>query len=325
VVSNYNGIKFGVLEKCLSSIDQLTYPRLETLIVDNSSDDSSPEYVQARFKSPRLKILKNSTNNYTQGLNIALEKARGDYILYLNNDTEARSNFVEPLVQCMRLHADTAIVQCKLLQASDRSRIDSLGEAIDFLGYHTSIGGGQVDFTKECVPFEVPCTNGSAFMIRKHLLLGLRGFDPRFYSGYEDVDLSLRVRALGYTIFTQPRSVIYHARGTTLLNESMRVMSTYHFSKNRLVTLLKFHRSRHLVLVLPMITAAYLFEFLWVSARGRAFERGFARLRAMFWVWRNIRYVIFARERVKEMEKTSKVRIIFGRLLLSPAQLGQVR
>jgi GT2 family glycosyltransferase len=318
VVSNYNGIKFGVLEKCLSSIDQMTYPRFETLIIDNSSDDNSPEYVIARFKNPRLTIVRNSSNNYALGLNIALENAKGDYILYLNNDTEATSALIEPLVLCMKSHADIAIVQCKLLRAQDRSRIDSLGEAIDLLGYHTSIGAGKLDSGKECVPFEIPCTNGSAFMIRKSLLLKMRGFDPQYYSGYEDVDLSLRVRALGYSIFTAPQSVIYHARGTTLLSERMRIMSTYHFSKNRLVTLLKLHRSRHLFLVLPMLTAAYFFEFLWISIRGRAFERGFARLRAMFWVGRNIRYVLLARERVEEMKKTNNVGIIFGKPLFMP-------
>jgi hypothetical protein len=74
-----------------------------------------------------------------------------------------------------------------------------------------------------------------------------------------------------------------------------------------------------------MITAAYFLEFLWVGARGRAFERGFARLRAMFWVWRNIRYVLRARETVKKMEKTSKVGITFGKFLLRPTQITALK
>lgn len=321
VVSNYNGVKFGVLEKCLSSLDQMTYPMFETLIVDNSSDDDSPEYVLSHFRNPRLTIVRNSCNNYTQGLNIALENAKGDYILYLNNDTEATPDLIEPLVLCMKSQSNAAIVQCKLLQAQDRTKIDSLGEAIDYLGYHKSLGAGKVDFAKEGIPFEVPCTNGSAFMIRKSLLLNVGGFDPQYYSGYEDVDLSLRMRALGYSIFTAPQSVIYHARGTTAQSERMRTLVTYHFSKNRLVTLLKFHRSRHLFLVLPMLTAAYLLEFLWVGARGRSFERGLAKLRGMFWVVKNIRYVLSSRERIRKMQKTNNVGIIFGKPLLVPGSI----
>jgi hypothetical protein len=57
---------------------------------------------------------------------------------------------------------------------------------------------------------------------------------------------------------------------------------------------------------------------------GRAFERGFARLRAMFWVGRNIRYVLWARERVEEMKKSSDVGIIFGKLLLSQGEQPSV-
>jgi GT2 family glycosyltransferase len=140
-------------------------------------------------------------------------------------------------------------------------------------------------------------------MIRKELLLGLGGFDNEYYSGYEDVDLSLGVRTLGYAVLTDPRSVVYHARGTTALNSQMRFLVTFHFSKNRLVTLLKFHRIRHLLFVLPTLGAIYLFEFAYVRARERASRRGLAKIRAFIWVCENLRYVFRERERISKMKR----------------------
>ena len=298
VVSNYNGLRFGVLEKCLLSIFQITYSNYELLVIDNCSDDGSARYLKERFETRPLKVVRNPANNYTQGLNLALDAAGGKFLLYLNNDVEVNPGFVEPLVESMEARKEVGIVQCKLLDARNRSRIDSLGEEIDFLGYHTSWSAGELDFGSLAQPFEVPCTNGSAFMIRKHVLSELGGFDARYHSGYEDVNLSLAARALGYTILTNPRSVVYHARGTTALSDQMRVVTTYHFAKNRLVTLLKFHRIYHLLLVLPMLAVAYFLESLWVTGKEHRVDRGAAKLRALFWVWGNLDYVIKERKKV---------------------------
>jgi GT2 family glycosyltransferase len=198
---------------------------------------------------------------------------------------------------------DIGLVQCKLLDSRNPERIDSLGERINFLGYHKSLSTGQLDREKPDGPFEVPCANGSAFMIPKKLLLALGGFDNEYYSGYEDVDLSLAVRSLGYTVLTEPRSVVYHARGTTALSTQMRILVTFHFSKNRLVTLLKFHRIRYLLFVLPTLGLIYLCEFAYVRAREHASRRGLAKIRAFIWVCRNLRYVFRERGRIRKMKR----------------------
>jgi GT2 family glycosyltransferase len=303
VVSNYDGVRFGVLEKCLHSLSRVSYPQFELLVVDNCSDDESLAYLQGRFQNPPVTTLRHATNNYSEGLNLASKTARGEYLLYLNNDTEVDPRFIQPLVESMENRRDVGLVQCKLLDSRNPKRIDSLGERINFLGYHQSFGVGTLDRGKPDEPFEVPCANGSAFMIRKELLLGLGGFDNEYYSGYEDVDLSLGVRTLGYAVLTDPRSVVYHSRGTTLLSSQLRILATFHFSKNRLVTLLKFYQIPHLFLVLPTMGAVYLFEFAYVTVREHASRRGLAKIRAFIWVCRNFRYVFRERERMRKMKR----------------------
>jgi GT2 family glycosyltransferase len=303
IVSNYNGLRFGVLEKCLNSLSCVSYPKFEIIVVDNCSDDGSLAYLQQRLRNQLLITLRHPTNNYAEGLNLGSRTARGEYLLYLNNDTEVDPHFIQPLVESMENDGEVGLVQCKLLDSRNPERIDSLGERINFLGYHKSFGAGTLDRGRPNEPFAVPCANGSAFMIRKKLLHELGGFDHEYYSGYEDVDLSLGVRTIGYKVLTDPRSVVYHSRGTTLLSSQLRILATFHFSKNRLATLLKFHRIPNVFIVLPAMGVVYLFEFAYVRVSEHASRRGLAKIRGFIWVCRNFRYVFRERERIRRMKR----------------------
>lgn len=304
VVSNYNGLRYGVLQKCLSSVLKITYPNYEVVLVDNCSDDGSMEYIRNHFGHSNLLVIRNTENNYVKGLNMALQRACGEYILYLNNDVEVDQGFLEPLVEALEGDDSVAVVQCKLIDARS-GKIDSLGEVIDVFGYFKSFGAGQDDSTVHSSSFEVPCANGSAFIVRKSILLLIGGFDPLYYSGYEDVDMSLRVRSLCYKILTHPRSVVYHARGTTCLSETMRAFSSYNFHKNRLTTLLKFHSLRELSLVIPALTLFYLAEFFYMGTVKRKTQLGNTRLWALLWVVKNLKHVIRERRKVQMKAKCS--------------------
>jgi GT2 family glycosyltransferase len=277
-------------------------------MIDNDSSDGSADYIRKYFPDGSIRVISNSENNYTAGLNIGLDKADAGFVLYLNNDVEVDPGFVKPLVDCMRAD-EIGIVQCKLLNARIEQRIDSLGEEIGFLGYHRSLWAGELNSSVPKEPFEIPCTNGSAFMARKQLLVELGGFDERYYSGYEDVNLSLSARALGYRIISNPKSVVYHRRGTTALSTELRGWTAYHFAKNRLITLLKFHRSRDLLIVSSATGVIYFLEFLWLSLHRREVKAGVAKLRAFFWVWQHIDYVVRERQRLMSIRKTRNLEI----------------
>jgi len=86
IVSNYNGLKYGVLENCLRSVFKLDYPNFEVLLVDNASTDGSIDFVTKKFGSSNIKIVKNKVNIYTNGLNEGIFNAAGKYVIFLNNE-----------------------------------------------------------------------------------------------------------------------------------------------------------------------------------------------------------------------------------------------
>jgi GT2 family glycosyltransferase len=85
IIPNYNG-KIH-LEECLNSLQRIESDDYEIVFVDNASEDGSVEFVKDNF--PGIKILQLEKNyGFAEGCNLGVEKAQGDYIVFLNNDTK---------------------------------------------------------------------------------------------------------------------------------------------------------------------------------------------------------------------------------------------
>jgi GT2 family glycosyltransferase len=94
VVLNWNGKE--ITEECLNSIKKQTFKDYEIILVDNNSTDGSSEYLKKRF--PKINLIQNKENyGYAKGNNIGIKKAKGDYVLILNNDIILDKNFLKEL------------------------------------------------------------------------------------------------------------------------------------------------------------------------------------------------------------------------------------
>jgi GT2 family glycosyltransferase len=95
ILINWNGLKW--LSKCISSLQNQTYKNIEIILVDNASTDGSIEFVESKF--PKIKIIKNKQNlGFSKGNNIGISKAKGEFILLMNNDTWVEKNFLDKLI-----------------------------------------------------------------------------------------------------------------------------------------------------------------------------------------------------------------------------------
>lgn len=98
IVLNYNGLSF--LKKCLSSLRNQAYKNYEIIVVDNNSTDGSLEYLK---KTSNIKLVQNKKNyGYAKANNIAARVAAGNFLFFLNNDTEVFKKSLENLVACYR-------------------------------------------------------------------------------------------------------------------------------------------------------------------------------------------------------------------------------
>jgi GT2 family glycosyltransferase len=256
IIVNYNGIKF--IERCLSSVLNSDYPNFEVIFVDNASTDGSYELVKKLFGSdPRLTIIRNNKNlGFTGGNNIGFWYAKGDYIIFLNNDTEVSQNWLRVLVEIMNSDLRIGAAQCKLLNLYDKRRIDSAGQFIDPLGYgyprSYEEDKGQYDNVEE-----IFYADGATLIVKRpainQVLLNGLPFDPDYFPiYYEDADLCWRVRLRGYKVILIPTSIVYHARSAAKLHKLSSYLIFSHV-KNRIMTLIKNYGLGNLIKYMPLL------------------------------------------------------------------------
>ena len=289
IISNFNGLQLNLVIDSLTSVLNCDYPNYEVFLVDNASTDNSVKVVKSKFgKDKKLKIIRNSVNMYSQGLNLGIENSDGEYIVFFNNDVEFKSGYLQKIVNLFRKDPKVALMQGKLLYFYNHGIIDSTGETMDIYGNPITIGAWEEDLGQFDQQTQILSASGSASAVRRSAIDIAGGFDPDFGIGYEDMDLALRLRLKGFKVLYLPDAVIYHKRGKTDLSIMVRVKVRWHFNKNRLATMIKNYPILLLIMALPVTILLYTVTGLWEIFIGRKFNLGLTRFTAFFWIIRNI-------------------------------------
>lgn len=211
VIPVYN--QFSYTYNCLKAIlentgDNITY---EVIIANDCSTDDTSKIDK---KVENLILINNKENlRFLRNCNNAAKRARGEFILFLNNDTQVQQNWLEPLVSLIKSKDDIGMVGSKLVYADGR-----LQEAGGIIWKDASAWnyGNASDPTSPEYNYvkEVDYISGAAIMIRSELWKKIGGFHDRFAPAYyEDTDLACEVRKHGYKVMYQPLSVVVHYEG----------------------------------------------------------------------------------------------------------------
>jgi len=285
IISNFNGIKLNLILSSLDSIFQGDYPNFEVIVVDNASLDNSTTLIKKKFgQDKRLKIIENPVNMYSQGLNLGIKVATGEYIAFFNNDIEFKNGYFQQIIKTFNKNPKAALVQGKLLYFYDHQIIDSVGETMDIYGNPITIGGGEQDLVHFDKPKEILSACGAASVIKHSILNHVGGIDSDYGIGYEDMDLALRIRLKGFKILYCPSAVIYHKRGKTDLSTLVRVKVRWHFNKNRIATMIKNYPILLLLKALPITILLYIGAGLWEIFLKGKINLGLTRFTAMLWI-----------------------------------------
>lgn len=285
IISNFNGIRLNLILASLSSILKEDYPNFEVIVVDNASSDNSTTLLRKKFgRDKRLKIIENPVNMYSQGLNLGIKVATGEYIVFFNNDIEFKKGYFQKIIKAFDKNPKVALIQGKLLYFYDHQIIDSAGETMDIYGNPITIGGGERDLGHYDKPREILSACGAASVIRRSILSQVGMLDSDYGIGYEDMDLALRIRLIGFKVLYYPFAVIYHKRGKTDLSALVRVKVRWHFNKNRFATMIKNYPILLLLKTLPVTILLYIVAGLWEIFLKGKIRLGLTRFTAMFWI-----------------------------------------
>ncbi|MBN9561448.1 MAG: glycosyltransferase [Alphaproteobacteria bacterium] len=204
----------GYTLRCLASMARnLPEAPIEVIVVDDASPDPETERL-SRVSGIRL-VVNQANLGFLRSCNAAARLARGEFVFFLNNDTQVLPGWLDPMVGLMRARADAGAVGCKLLFPD--GRLQEAGAIVWDNATGLTYGRGD-DPEQPAYNYvrEVDYASGAALLVRSALFARLGGFDERFAPAYcEDSDLGFRIRQAGFKVLYQPRSRVVHFEGVT--------------------------------------------------------------------------------------------------------------
>lgn len=230
IIPVYN--KWELTRNCLKSLAATLPPgRAEVIVVDNASSDVTPQAAQFLGKQlfgENFSYLRNEQNrNFAGACNQGADAARGNFLIFLNNDTVAEPGWYEPLIADFSLYPDIAGTGPLLVypDAGPWGRpVQHLGVLVSpFLKFGHLYNGvpEKSALARKRRFFQV--ITGACLVMQKSVFFDIGKFDEAYINGFEDVDLCAKLVGHGYRFTVNPNSVIIHHESQTrggVINEN---------------------------------------------------------------------------------------------------------
>ena len=206
------------LIKCLRSIrEKNTYENIEILVIENNSQKKKTfkDYRRIMHEYPKVKVLywKGEGFNYPEINQYGIDHATGEYLLFLNNDTEMIGNdcIKEMLSYCMR--EDVGAVGARMYYEDGTLQHGGVIIGLGGVAGHAFLGmdgDSPGYFARAQVIHDLSAVTAACMMIKKQVYEEVGGFDPKFAVAFNDVDLCLKIRKAGYLIVYDPYAELIH-------------------------------------------------------------------------------------------------------------------
>jgi GT2 family glycosyltransferase len=218
ITINWNGLK--ELGPCLAAIAENTLVEdYEVIVVDNASDEPGVEEIVRPY--PKARLIKEPVNHgFARGNNIAAREARGEYLVFINNDTLPRRDWLRPLIELQRGLPNVGIVGSRLVDAAGTTLYTGsyFQPAINaYADTERNYPSGFGDEPRECEVYV-----GCGILMKRELFDAVGGFDPHYFQGHEDFDLCLKVRERGLKVMYCPGSAVMHIENVSMKKLSRR-------------------------------------------------------------------------------------------------------
>lgn len=228
VVLAYNSAEF--LRPCLESLALATGGRHQIVIVDNASRDATLTVAKAAIADlpiDALLVPLSGNRGCAGGNNAGWRAASGDFIVFLNPDTEIEPACIEQLIEPMLHDSRIGITGAKIYYPESR-RLQHAGGILHPNGMSNHYGAGEEDTGQHDTMRDCAYVTGAGFAVRRSLLVDLKGFDEDFFPAYfEETDLCRRAAMRGWRIVYNPAAVLYHHESVSLVVNSPRFRRLY--------------------------------------------------------------------------------------------------
>ncbi|CAM3916465.1 glycosyltransferase family 2 protein [Mucilaginibacter galii] len=283
ITVNYN--QSYITEQLLASIFETnTYTAIELIVVDNASKDNPiPAWIT---QYPNITFIRSEVNlGFAGGNNLGVKQAKGDYLFFVNNDTEFTAGLVQDLVNILDKNLTVGMVSPKIRYHDQPTVLQYAG--FTNMNYYTMrnscIGQfeedkGQYDNTTGPTGY----IHGAAMMVRRDAIDKAGLMAENFFLYYEEMDWNDHIKRAGYQIWVEPKALIYHKESVSVGRASG--LKEYFMNRNRILFIRRNAPSALAVIVF------YIYFILLVTPRNiinyiRQGHKGFTTLllKAISW------------------------------------------
>jgi GT2 family glycosyltransferase/SAM-dependent methyltransferase len=206
--------RYELLSQCVKSVEEKTsYTHFEIVVLDNDSiEPDTLAYLEAITERWRVHRCSGSFN-FSRINNLGVAQAKGDYLLFLNNDTQVvRADWLDAMLEHAQ-RPEVGAVGAKLLYPDGRIQhagvVLGIGGVAGHAFKHVPSGAPNyfdlADVVRNCSAVTAAC-----MMVPRRVFEEVDGFDERFRVAFNDIDLCLRIRQRGYLIVYSPLALLYH-------------------------------------------------------------------------------------------------------------------
>jgi GT2 family glycosyltransferase len=244
VIVNYRS--YEELSRCLSSLEPLREGLATVAVVDQESDSAAAAAVARAF--PWAVVLERQSNDgFAKGINAGSTVGHAPFLLLLNPDCVAGSDFVARLIDFAAAHPEAAIVGPRILNADGTLQ----GSARRFPGWSTVLAGRSSWLTKRFpgnplsrwnLPgrpersgaMDVDWVSGACMLVRRSAFDQVGGMDEAFFLYWEDADLCRRLTNRGWRVVFLPEAEVVHVGGRSSIHAYRESLAAFHASAFRL-------------------------------------------------------------------------------------------
>lgn len=237
IVANYNGSAF--LQHLLETLSAQTLDDFEVIFVDNKSTDGSlhklEEFLaEENGQKLHVKLIRLHKNlGYCRSNNIGARRAKGRYLVFLNNDTFVSPTWLAELTDVMNKTKKVGACQSRLFQPQT-GEVQTDGWYLDKYGFSQQLIINSKNRGTSTKPFFL---SGASLMVRKADFDQISGFDDELLNG--DYDLCWRLRLLGYNMVVSLDSHCFHYGSVTLNKLYSLIDRVYHHTRESIRVLFK--------------------------------------------------------------------------------------
>lgn len=253
------------LIKCLKSVFESDYKKIEIIVVDSGSRPSVSPWL--RKLPSNVKIMRSEKNlGAAGGRNLGIKFAKGKYLLFMDDDAQADKAMIGELLKSIQKDSKIGIVHPKVYDMKERNILQGIGCDVNLLtGRVSSVGireedEGQYDNIRNLQ------SAGCIWLVNKAVIDKIGGYDEEYFIPWEDTDFSFRAKKAGFKILFVPKALAWH-KGikSTFVNPLIDYIGirgaerAYRIARNKIIFMVKHAPFSNILLFLFIFLPVYTF------------------------------------------------------------------